>query len=202
MVPASFHDFLLGSTGASAALMGLLFVAVAMDPERVFGHAAATERRTAASSAFTALINAFFISLGGLIPGINLGTLAAIMGAVALVQTLSLLRLWPRWRLEGRVARGSGLFLISAGVYGYEIWTTQPLIGGAANTGALTSVMGLLLATYAIALSRAWELLSGSDRSRVAGRLAADGTAPAAQGQNGESNAPQREPMPAGHAHD
>ena len=202
MVPASFHDFLLGSAGASAALMGLLFVAVAIDPERVFGRAAVTERRTAASSAFTALINAFFISLGGLIPGINLGTLAAIMGAVALMQTLSLLRLWPRWRLEGRVPRGLGLFLISAGVYGYEIWTTRPLIGGAANTGALTSVMGLLLATYAIALSRAWELLSGSDRSRIAGHLTAGGATPTAPRQDDESKALRREPMPTGHAHE
>ncbi len=202
MVPASFHDFLLGSAGASAALMGLLFVAVAMDPERVFGPAAVTERRTAASSAFTALINAFFNTLGGLIPGINLGTLAAIMGAVALVQTLSLLRLWPRWQHERRVARGVGLFVISAGVYGYEIWTTRPLIGGASNTGALTSVMGLLLATYAIALSRAWELLSGSDRSRIAGRLTSDGTAAAAQEQGNESSAARREPAPTGHAHD
>lgn len=225
MVPGSFHDFLLGSAGASAALMGLLFVAVSIAPERVFGREAVAERRTEASSAFTALINAFFVSLGGLIPGINLGVLAAIMGAVALVQTLSLLRLWVRWRLERRVIHGAVLFLVSTAVYGYEIWTAWPLLSGASDTGALTSVMGLLLGTYAIALSRAWELLGGSERSRIEGQIVAEGAIPAESehreapatdgGQfmvdrampgapelDGESAAPWRESMPVGHAHE
>jgi len=33
MVPAAYHDFLAGSAQASAALIGLLFVAVSLEPE-------------------------------------------------------------------------------------------------------------------------------------------------------------------------
>jgi hypothetical protein len=160
------------------------------------------KHRTEASSAFTALVNAFFISLGGMIPHINIGILAVIMGAVALVQTLSLLWLWPRWRRERRVARGLILFLVSAAVYGYEIWVAWPLVNGASDTGALTAVMGLLLGTYAIALSRAWELLGGLRRSaqvsQLDSRYMVKGTTSEAPEQDSESAAPRHEPIARG----
>jgi hypothetical protein len=159
MVPAQYISFLLASAGASAALIGLLFVAVSVDPERVFGRQAVAQRQAEALSAFTALVNVFFISLGGLDPGLNIGTLAVIMGILALSQTLALLRLWPRWQHDRQVVRGLILFIASAAVYGYQIWTAQHLIGTPRDISALNSLLGLLLGAYAIGLVRAWELL-------------------------------------------
>src|SRR5581483_8938312 len=102
MVPDTFIAYFAASAGASAALIGLLFVAVSLAPERVFGRQALVAKQTEALSAFTALANVFFISLGALVPGLNIGMLAMIVALMSLAQTLSLLALWPRWRRERR----------------------------------------------------------------------------------------------------
>lgn len=61
MVPEAFHDYFVASTGAAAALVGLLFVAVSIAPERTVTSGAPVERRAVALSAYTALLNAFFL---------------------------------------------------------------------------------------------------------------------------------------------
>jgi hypothetical protein len=73
MVPDAFHDYFIASAGAAAALVGLLFVAVSIAPERTVTRSAPVERRTVALSAYTALLNAFFLSLVALLPQTNLG---------------------------------------------------------------------------------------------------------------------------------
>ena len=65
MVPEGLRGFFTASTGASATLLGLLFVAIAVEPKRIFGERSQVESRSRASSAYTALINFFFISLLG-----------------------------------------------------------------------------------------------------------------------------------------
>ena len=54
MVPEAFHDYFIASTGAGAALVGLLFVAVSIAPERTVMRSAPAERRAVALSAYTA----------------------------------------------------------------------------------------------------------------------------------------------------
>ncbi len=93
MIPAPYENFLVASTQASAALIGLLFVSVSIAPERVFGGQAEAEKQ--ARSAFTALANVFFISFTSLIPHLSIGIVVVVIGAVALNQTLSLLFLVP-----------------------------------------------------------------------------------------------------------
>jgi len=84
VVPAELVNFFLGSVQASAALIGLLFVSVAISPTRIFGSSATARRRTAAGSAFTTLVDAFFVSLAALIPKANLGYTATIMAIMRL----------------------------------------------------------------------------------------------------------------------
>src|SRR5437867_4948576 len=67
------RDFLSRQLRASAALIGLLFVAVSIAPETVFGSDAEAVRQAQALSAFTALANAFFISMASLIPDVRIG---------------------------------------------------------------------------------------------------------------------------------
>ncbi|TMF37881.1 MAG: hypothetical protein E6I30_03370 [Chloroflexi bacterium] len=70
MVPAEFESFFVTSATVSSALIGLLFVSISINPQRIFGPNAESARQAQALSAFSALANIFFISLAALIPGI------------------------------------------------------------------------------------------------------------------------------------
>ncbi|HEV2139976.1 MAG TPA: hypothetical protein VGT01_02195, partial [Candidatus Dormibacteraeota bacterium] len=91
MVTAEYQPFFTASVAASAALIGLLFVSVSIAPERVFGEQSDVVRQARALSAFTALVNIFFISMTSLIPSVQLGIVVTVVAAVSLLQTLALL---------------------------------------------------------------------------------------------------------------
>jgi hypothetical protein len=71
MVPEDFVSFFSVSAGASATLIGLLFIAISIEPGRVFGSEARAEAAAKASSAFTVLANVFFVSLAALITSLR-----------------------------------------------------------------------------------------------------------------------------------
>jgi hypothetical protein len=171
MVPAGFHDFFSASAGAGAALVGLLFVAVSIAPERTVMRYAPIERQATAASAFTALVNAFFISLIALLPGPNLGGAAVLMSTLALIQNLSLgwslLRQRQEWRVTLRAA-----FLVLAGfaIYGLELYQGVRLLANQAAVGYVYTLATLLIGVYGLGLTRAWQLL-GARRFGLVGWL-------------------------------
>jgi len=159
MIPAEYANFLVASTQASAALLGLLFVSVSIGPERVFGRQAEPGRQAQARSAFTALANVFFISFTSLIPNQPIGLVVLIIALVALSQTLSLLLLLPGLWRDRTGIWATTLFLASGAIYAYEIAMGLRLLARPGDTGALTALLLLLLGGYAVGLARAWELL-------------------------------------------
>ena len=170
MVTADIQPFLTASVAASSALIGLLFVSVSVAPQKVFGAEAEPQRQAQALSAFTALVNIFFISMTSLIPGIVLGLVVTPIAAVSLLQTLALLTMVPGWRAERRIFRGALLFLASLTIYGFELWLgvqlwTRP------STAAVIGLLELLLGCYAIGLGRAWELLGAPRMGLIASLL-------------------------------
>lgn len=168
-MPPDFQPFFSASVAASAALIGLLFVSVSIAPERVFGPAAEPTRQAQALSAFTALANVFFISMASLIPKTPFGIIVTVIALPAVLQTLALLRLVPHWRQSLRLWRGVFLFLVSAGIYGYEIFLGIELWqSSGTNLDALYSVLYVLLGAYAVGLGRAWELLGAPRQGLVA----------------------------------
>ena len=166
MLPVAYQPFFTASVAASAALIGLLFVSVSIAPEQVFGEKAESSRQAQALSAFTALANIFFISLGGLMPDVPLGVLVTIVSIPAVIQTLSLLARARKWRAERTLYRGLFLFLASAAVYSFELQAGIQLWRDPTNLGWLSGLLQLLLGAYAIGLGRAWELM-GAPRSGV-----------------------------------
>lgn len=169
MLPPDYSNFIVASTQASAALIGLLFVSVSVAPERVFGEKAEPSRRALALSAFTALANVFFVSFGGLVPHLLFGVMILIAGGIATSQTLALLQHIPSWRRSRVLVRGLFLFAVSGAVYGYEIAIGVQLTLHPADPQALTALLGVLLGAYAIGLARAWQLLGATEARGLAG---------------------------------
>lgn len=149
----------------------MLFVVIAVAPERIVGKAAVPEARAVATSAFTALVNAFFVSLGALIPGNSLGYVALTMACVSSVATVRLLAgLVQRGLGFKRLARRLALAVLSGALYGYEAWLALNLVRDPANRDWAFALTGLLLGIYGVGVTRAWELL-GAERQGILGWL-------------------------------
>jgi hypothetical protein len=91
----SYTQFFSGTATVAGALVGLLFVALSVAPERLRGTHASVEHQAIASTAFSALVDALFISLIGLEPGGGLNYGAVILGGLGLTSSCGLaVRLW------------------------------------------------------------------------------------------------------------
>lgn len=160
MVPAEFANFFLGSAGAAAALIGLLFVAISIAPENTVLEGASVERQGVASSTFTALVNAFFISVAALIPGANLGYTTLIMSLLGLSNSLNvgwnLLRGRQKWQ---QFIRRIILIVIGVVLYGFELYYALQLLLSPTQTTNVFNLSTILLGIYGVGLLRAWELL-------------------------------------------
>ena len=159
VVPPEFLNFFIASTSAGAALVGLLFVAVSIAPEQMVTRRAPVERQAVAGSAFTALINAFFISLLALIPHLNIGTLIVPFICLCLVTTLiqawQLLRLRKGWQ---SFLRRAFLVVLSLVLYGFELLNALHLSTDPSQVGNLYALIFVLVGVFAFGLIRAWEL--------------------------------------------
>jgi hypothetical protein len=158
MVPEDFFTFFSVSAGASATLIGLLFIAISIEPTHVFGSEARAEAQATAASAFTALANVFFVSLVALIPHTGVGIPVLVMSTFALLNTVQMDR--DLWRSEGRRARrGWALVLGGLVIYGFELrigWELFRNPAGMGREGYLDGLAFLMLGIYGIALARAW----------------------------------------------
>jgi hypothetical protein len=183
MDTAAFANFFLAMAGAGGALIGLLFVAVSIHPERTFGAGARRERQAVATAAFTALVNAFFISSAALIPvpdaGANPGVITLLMGSLGILNTLSIGARLIGYQVRSfrsgaqlwlRLVRAGALVVISLVVYTLEVVNARALVANPRNLDPLYTICGLLLGVYGIGLTRAWELL-GAPRFGLSGWL-------------------------------
>ncbi|MGD9736762.1 MAG: hypothetical protein AB7V58_14340 [Solirubrobacterales bacterium] len=140
--PAEWHDLFVAAAGASAALLGLLFVAVSINLERILKYEGLPGRALEALMQLTCVL---LVSLAGLVPGQSHLALGLELLAVVAVITAIVLRQpivavddagrepvsWKaiRWtvRLAGLVAiaiagatllaeSGGGLYWLAAGI--------------------------------------------------------------------------------------
>lgn len=166
MIPPEFLTFFAASLTADGALIGLLFVAIAIEPERTFGDAAHQERELAANGAFSALVNAFLISMIALIPRINVGWAVIIIAGLSLPSVI--IHAIDKLRRGQQAFNRSMLYTASALLlYGLEIFFGIQLLQQPHNTDSLYSLIIVLVAEYGVALARAWTLLGAERRTLV-----------------------------------
>lgn len=167
MVPTAFLGFFAASAGASAALIGLLFVAISISPERIISQQAAPERRVAAVNIFAALLNGFFISLAALIPRTNLAYVVILLAPLSAFSSLrQIVGLLQRsWQAHEQVsaqvtARRLLLALASFAIYACEIWWAIGVFTGLFNgISGYIFIAYLLICVYTTGLTRAWGLI-------------------------------------------
>jgi hypothetical protein len=85
MTPASAHQFFQGSASVAGALIGLLFVAISVAPERILGPNASELHGVRAGATLTAFTKALTVSLFGLVPDLNVGGAATAVSIIGLL---------------------------------------------------------------------------------------------------------------------
>lgn len=165
MVPDNFYTFFATSAGAGAALIGLLFVAISITPESIVKEEASPERRATANNTFTAMLNAFFISLGALIPGANLGAIVLVFGVISLSNGLGMNVQLLRTQSRRQLFHGRKIFryllniLAPIALYGYECFLAVQLILSPSHIDSVGNITITLIAIYGWGIEQAWEML-------------------------------------------
>jgi hypothetical protein len=153
VVPHSYATFFDAASQAAGALIGLLFVVIALSPGKMIGPRADVASRRLAVSSFTGLVNAFFVSLLALIPGHhNIGYGAAVVAAISLFHTL-------RLHLGAPGAKHVVAFAASMLAYGIELGVAIAFIANPHNSELIDYLAFVLIGCFAVALNRAWQLL-------------------------------------------
>lgn len=155
MVPAEFAGYFTAVAAAAGVLIGLLFVAVSLRPETVFGESAPPGVQAQAGSAFTSLVNTFFVALVALIPKANLGEVAIIMAVLSVISIARLHREVPRHDVR------AVLLLLGLGTYLYQLVAGVLLLIDPKNRTQVFTLAYVAIASLAVALGRAWSLMQG-----------------------------------------
>jgi hypothetical protein len=158
-----YADFFIASAGASAAILGLLVVAVSV-VNADDSDSTTRERRTVlAGTAFVALVDIFFVSLVALTGGSVVFGLSSL--AMATVGLLSTRRMIPRAKRAGNFSRGFptrrlniAFASISAGGYAVQFGVAAALLANTRSTALQSALVLVIVALYCSALGRAWEV--------------------------------------------
>jgi hypothetical protein len=170
LVPGSFANFFVATSSAGGALIGLLFVAVSINPDRTFGPTAPHERQSVAANAFTGLIVAFFVSTDALVPDSNVAGICLFMSALGIISSarlgIRLVRYQVRQRVRRsplwvRLVRALTMVVGSLIIYGFLAFSGVSLLHQPSDRNALDAVATLVVVCYGLGLFRAWELLGG-----------------------------------------
>jgi hypothetical protein len=162
-VVGHYESFFTASAGASAAILGLLVVALSVVNADDANPTTRELRTVLAGSAFVVLVNIFFVSIVALTGGpVVLGIASIAMAAVGLLATRELV---PRAKRAGNFARGSrarelNIAFASVSVVGYSVQLGLAVaLLAAPDSAALQRALVLVLVIfYGSALGRAWEV--------------------------------------------
>lgn len=155
MIPPAYIGYFTAAATAAGVLIGLLFVAISLRSETIFGPKAMPGGEPLAITAFTGLVNAFFVSILALIPHNNVGFAAVIMSVLSLI---SLLRLNKRLFVRRRAVT-FGLTLVA---YAGQLALGVVLLSRPHDSSQVDNLSYIIFFSMAVALQRAWALMRGT----------------------------------------
>jgi hypothetical protein len=163
VAPADYHDFFLGSVTLGGALVGLLFVAVSVNPGGI-GARGAPAKRVQATTALAAFLSPVFISLVALLPASSLGATAIALGSTGAFTMLSLLLVVLRRHRDVSIWPRISMIVLVAGqfaAYVIQIFLGADLLSNPRAAGALGSLTSLMIVFFAFGVTRTWEYVDG-----------------------------------------
>jgi hypothetical protein len=165
-----YENFFITSAGASAAILGLLVVAVSVVNADDENPTTRELRTVLAGSAFLALVDIFLVSMVALTGGsVVLGLSSLAMAAFGLLATR---RLIPRAKRAGNFSRGFrarnlniALASISVVAYSLQLVLAVALLANTKSAGLQHALVLVIVALYCSALARAWVVTGISRRA-------------------------------------
>jgi hypothetical protein len=156
-----YESFFSTSAGASAALLGLLVVAVTVVNADDANPTTRELRTVLAGSAFFALVDIFLVSIVALTGGsVVLGISSLAMAAAGLLATR---RLIPRAKQAGNFSRNSrtrnlniAFAAISVAGYSAQLGLAVALLADTRSTALQRALVLVIVVLYCSALGRAW----------------------------------------------
>jgi hypothetical protein len=184
-VAGHYADFFMASAGASAAILGLLVVAVTVVNSDDVDPTTRERRTVLAGSAFVALVDIFIVSMVALTGGSAAFGLSSL--AMAVVGVLATRGLVARARRAGNFSRGFrtrklniAFASISAGGYAVQLGLAVALLADAQSSALQRALVLVIVALYCSALGRAWEVTGITRRAPGGpGKAEPDGAEPA-----------------------
>jgi hypothetical protein len=162
-VVGHYESFFSASAGASAAILGLLVVAVSVVNADDANPTTRELRTVLAGSAFVALVDIFFVSIMALTGGSVIFGLSSI--AMATVGLLATSRLIPRAKQAGNFSSSFrtrklniAFAATSVGGYSLQLCLGATLLADTQSTGLQRALVLLIVVFYGSALGRAWEV--------------------------------------------
>jgi hypothetical protein len=178
----SFHDLFAASAGVAGALIGLLFVAISVAPERLTGDDAPQAHRVRASTALTSFTNALSVSLFALVPGLGVGWTALVVAAVGILfVATSLLSLVRVRRSQPGELRDAAFLIGTAVTFLVQLAAGVRAIMHPSDIGPVRTIAIIVIVCFLIGIARSWELIGGPTfrMRREIGALARAGDADA-----------------------
>ena len=158
-----YENFFIASAGASAAILGLLVVAVSVANADDANPTTRELRTVLAGSAFVVLVDIFFVSLVALTGGSVVFGLSSI--AMAAVGLLATRRLIPRAKRAGNFSRSArsrrlniAFAVISVVGYSVQLGLAVALLTNTHSAPMQRALVLVIVAFYGSALGRAWEV--------------------------------------------
>jgi hypothetical protein len=162
-VVGHYENFFIASAGASAAILGLLVVAVSVVNADDQNPTTRELRTVLAGSAYVVLVDIFLVSIVALTGGsVVFGLASLAMAAIGLVATRELI---PRARRAGNFSRTSrsrtlNLVFATTSVAGYsvQLGLAVALLADTQSAALQRALVLVIVAFYGSALGRTWEV--------------------------------------------
>jgi hypothetical protein len=165
VLTGAYQGFFTAIAGASAALTGLLFVALSVTSRSRLASYPTVIRDVRAAASLLAFTNVLTVSLFSLVPETNTGYPALVAGVFGLMFTAAGVRsiIASPETTAIQVRRQASLVVALLIAFGFEVAGGIQLIAQPASRGGAEIVSYVLAGLVLAGIARAWELVSDRD---------------------------------------